>query len=241
MHSTAQTVDESNASRMPEGIPFIIANEFAERFCYYGINAILAVYMTGTLHFGQARATSWQSLFKAGADDGDRDAAVFRGAKALRGGAARRPAMAARCRVHRRTETDRAPAGGVSVRRRILGAMGSEQRPDLDPAGHFRSDGQESGVGPDPAALADSSRQRIADPRHGAYLYLRHLSGLQPPVQRDAAAQDWRRPVSRRRLLPDRELDRGAYPGRAQRVGLLAAAGLRRVDRLGSTGVDHRP
>ena len=56
---------ESN--RMPKGIPFIIANEFAERFCYYGINAILAIYMTGTLHFGQARATSWQSLFKAGA------------------------------------------------------------------------------------------------------------------------------------------------------------------------------
>ena len=56
---------ESN--RMPRGIPFIVANEFAERFCYYGINAILAVYMTGTLHFGQARATSWQSLFKAGA------------------------------------------------------------------------------------------------------------------------------------------------------------------------------
>ena len=56
---------ESN--RMPQGIPFIVANEFAERFCYYGINAILTIYMTGTLHFGQARATSWQSLFKAGA------------------------------------------------------------------------------------------------------------------------------------------------------------------------------
>ena len=56
---------ESN--KMPKGIPFIIANEFAERFCYYGINAILAIYMTTTLHFGQARATSWQSIFKAGA------------------------------------------------------------------------------------------------------------------------------------------------------------------------------
>jgi POT family proton-dependent oligopeptide transporter len=55
------------SDRMPKGIPFIVANEFAERFCYYGINAILAIYMTGTLHFGQARATSWQSLFKAAA------------------------------------------------------------------------------------------------------------------------------------------------------------------------------
>src|SRR5260370_39875918 len=65
MHSTVQTIDESAADRMPKGIPFIIANEFDERLCYYGINAILAVYMTGTAHFGQARATSWQSLFKA--------------------------------------------------------------------------------------------------------------------------------------------------------------------------------
>jgi proton-dependent oligopeptide transporter, POT family len=52
---------------MPAGIPFIIANEFAERFCYYGINAILAIYMTEFLHFGQAHATRWQSLFKAAA------------------------------------------------------------------------------------------------------------------------------------------------------------------------------
>ncbi len=53
--------------RMPPGIPYIVANEFAERFCYYGINAILAVYMTQSLHFGQAKATEWQSLFKFGA------------------------------------------------------------------------------------------------------------------------------------------------------------------------------
>ena len=53
--------------RMPQGIPYIVANEFAERFCYYGINAILAVYMTQHLQFGQAKATEWQSLFKFGA------------------------------------------------------------------------------------------------------------------------------------------------------------------------------
>ena len=58
-------MEESN--QMPKGIPFIIANEFAERFCFYGINAILAIYMTGTLHFGQATATRWGSWFKAGA------------------------------------------------------------------------------------------------------------------------------------------------------------------------------
>ena len=64
-NSTAST--QSSTERMPSGIPYIVANEFAERFCYYGINAILAVYMTQHLHFGQAKATEWQSLFKFGA------------------------------------------------------------------------------------------------------------------------------------------------------------------------------
>src|SRR3546814_8226287 len=43
-------------SRMPAGIPYIVANEFAERFCYYGINAILSVYLVNFLHFGDARS-----------------------------------------------------------------------------------------------------------------------------------------------------------------------------------------
>src|SRR3546814_10701558 len=42
-------------SRMPAGIPYIVANEFAERFCYYGINAILSVYLVNFLHFGDAQ------------------------------------------------------------------------------------------------------------------------------------------------------------------------------------------
>ncbi len=53
--------------KMPGGIPFIIANEFAERFCYYGINAILTVYMTQFLRMGDAQATTFHSLFKSGA------------------------------------------------------------------------------------------------------------------------------------------------------------------------------
>ncbi|MBS0386951.1 MAG: MFS transporter [Proteobacteria bacterium] len=58
-------MDDTN--KMPKGIPYIVANEFAERFCYYGINTILAVYMTQTLHFGQARATVWGHMFKVSA------------------------------------------------------------------------------------------------------------------------------------------------------------------------------
>jgi POT family proton-dependent oligopeptide transporter len=57
----------NSSEKMPAGIPFIVANEFAERFCFYGINAILSIYLTSYLHFGDARATSWQSLFKVGA------------------------------------------------------------------------------------------------------------------------------------------------------------------------------
>src|SRR5438270_5419664 len=58
---------EPREDRMPAGIPFIVANEFAERFCYYGINAILSIYMTQFLRFGEAEATSFHSLFKSGA------------------------------------------------------------------------------------------------------------------------------------------------------------------------------
>ncbi|MDD3763081.1 MAG: MFS transporter [Nevskiales bacterium] len=57
----------TSANRMPAGIPYIVINEFAERFCYYGINAILTVYMVNFLRFGEAQATTWQSLFKSGA------------------------------------------------------------------------------------------------------------------------------------------------------------------------------
>lgn len=57
----------ARSDRMPAGIPYIVANEFAERFCYYGVNAILVQYMVDFLHFGDAKAATWQSLFKAGA------------------------------------------------------------------------------------------------------------------------------------------------------------------------------
>ena len=53
--------------RMPSGIPFIVGNEFAERFCYYGINSILTIYMTQFLRMGDAEATTFHSLFKSGA------------------------------------------------------------------------------------------------------------------------------------------------------------------------------
>jgi len=55
------------AARMPSSIPYIVANEFAERFCFYGVNAILVAYMIDFLKFGDAKAATWQALFKSGA------------------------------------------------------------------------------------------------------------------------------------------------------------------------------
>ena len=56
---------------MPEAIPYIIANDIAERFSFYGMRAILVVFMTqylmtsdGALStMSHADATSWYHLF----------------------------------------------------------------------------------------------------------------------------------------------------------------------------------
>ncbi len=57
---------------MPPGIPFIIGNEVAERFSFYGMKAILAVFMVKYLHLmdggtgggmSEARATEYVHLF----------------------------------------------------------------------------------------------------------------------------------------------------------------------------------
>ena len=65
--TTANSAPLAPAARMPSSLPYIIANEFAERFCFYGINAILVAYMIDFLKFGDAKAATWQSLFKSGA------------------------------------------------------------------------------------------------------------------------------------------------------------------------------
>ncbi len=54
-------------NKMPSAIWFIVSNEFAERFCFYGINSILTVYLVQNLSFTDSAASSWQSLFKSGA------------------------------------------------------------------------------------------------------------------------------------------------------------------------------
>jgi POT family proton-dependent oligopeptide transporter len=64
---TGSNVSEARDDKMPPGVPFIVSNEFAERFCFYGINSILTIYLVQFLHFTDSRGASWQSLFKSGA------------------------------------------------------------------------------------------------------------------------------------------------------------------------------
>lgn len=64
----------SPLTTMPHGIPFIIGNELAERFSFYGMRAILYLFMTTALvtHEGaqdlmsEAKAKEWTHLFIAG-------------------------------------------------------------------------------------------------------------------------------------------------------------------------------
>ena len=57
--------------RMPPGIPYIIGNEAAERFSYYGMNSILVIFMTQYLmnaqgqpdHMTDAQADAWYHTF----------------------------------------------------------------------------------------------------------------------------------------------------------------------------------
>jgi len=62
-------------TKMPGGIPFIVANEAAERFSFYGMKAILMIFMTEHLmsaagmpdNMTEERASMWIHLFTASA------------------------------------------------------------------------------------------------------------------------------------------------------------------------------
>jgi proton-dependent oligopeptide transporter, POT family len=47
--SKYRTVPDQESKTMPGDVPYIIGNEFAERFSFYGMRSILVVFMTGYL------------------------------------------------------------------------------------------------------------------------------------------------------------------------------------------------
>ena len=73
MPSVSYRTQPHATSGMPPGIPYIITNEAAERFSYYGMRSILTIFMTQYLMnsagepdlMGEAEATAWYHTFNA--------------------------------------------------------------------------------------------------------------------------------------------------------------------------------
>ena len=57
--------------KMPPGVPYIVGNEAAERFSYYGMNSILVIFMTKYMmdaqghpdHLSDNQADAWYHTF----------------------------------------------------------------------------------------------------------------------------------------------------------------------------------
>ncbi len=69
-NSHADQTAENSGQRMPKGVPYIIGNEAAERFSYYGMRAILITFMTqylmtqaGQPEFTRPQAVVWYHNF----------------------------------------------------------------------------------------------------------------------------------------------------------------------------------
>lgn len=63
--NTSTISTENNKKGMPSGIPFIIGNEAAERFSFYGMKAILTIFMVNHLNMSDSTATEWYHNFNS--------------------------------------------------------------------------------------------------------------------------------------------------------------------------------
>ena len=60
--NATQTAPATNG-KLPRGVPFIIGNEAAERFSYYGMLSILTLYLSRGLQMGDTQAKEVMHLF----------------------------------------------------------------------------------------------------------------------------------------------------------------------------------
>src|ERR1044071_8908181 len=75
MPNTQYLTAPLKTDKMPPGVPYIIGNEAAERFSYYGMNSILVVFMTHYLlnrngssdHMTPEQAGTWYHTFVSAA------------------------------------------------------------------------------------------------------------------------------------------------------------------------------
>ncbi len=63
MADTALYTAPAQKERMPRGVPFIIGNEAAERFSYYGMLSILTIYLSRGLQMGDTQGKEIMHLF----------------------------------------------------------------------------------------------------------------------------------------------------------------------------------
>lgn len=63
MAKATYATSPQNISTMPPGVPFIIGNEAAERFSFYGMKSILVIFMTHFLHMGATESKEKFALF----------------------------------------------------------------------------------------------------------------------------------------------------------------------------------
>lgn len=61
--SRKDTTLKMKKEKMPPGIPYIIGNEAAERFSFYGMKTILIVFMTDHLLMSESKGTIWLHTF----------------------------------------------------------------------------------------------------------------------------------------------------------------------------------
>jgi dipeptide/tripeptide permease len=63
-----ETLEPEVMSKMPKAVYFILPNECAERFCFYGINPILNPFFSKYLGMGKEKALQYTHLFKVRLD-----------------------------------------------------------------------------------------------------------------------------------------------------------------------------